>query len=171
MLAQLASTPARLNLRKRDLAADHRSVSGSPASKTRAFRTGPTIRSPGASAQRRTARASHSKLVLNWRKVEPRTAISRQQSGCQTILISTSWPNAASLPAKAKPQSSKNKPLFNGVAGQPDLILDQAAGRVCSLTQCRVAATADGFALPLPLPRCGRRKPSASFRDTAENGR
>ncbi len=51
-----------------------------------------------------------------------------------------------------KPPFDPNKRLFNGAAGWPDLAIDQAARPRSSLARYRLAATADGFALPLPPP-------------------
>ena len=61
-----------------------------------------------------------------------------------------------------KPPVDQNNHLFNGAAGWPDVAIEQAARPRSYLARCRLAATADGFALPL-LPPHEAGEPSASF--------
>jgi hypothetical protein len=56
-------------------------------------------------------------------------------------------------------QFNPAKPLFNGVAGWPDLVSCEAARPSYSLAPYCIAAEADGFTQPLPAQ--GRREPSA----------
>jgi hypothetical protein len=67
-----------------------------------------------------------------------------------------------------KPPFDSNKRLFNGAAGWPDLAIDQAARPRSSLARYRLAATADGFALPLHPPPLRQASRPLLFCDNAE---